>query len=137
MSELVARFDLPVEVEAPATARHVATSLLHGWGFHDDEWIGRAQVVVSELVTNAVVHSGGSRLSLELRADHGRVTIAAIDQSAAAPRPREPDDTSGRGLWLVKEMSAAWGVDGHNGGKRVWAQVGAHTQAGGRHRRDR
>src|SRR2546421_591251 len=101
VSELTARFDLPVGVEAPAAARHAITSMLRGWGLVDENWLNGVQVVVSELVTNAVVHGGGC-LSLDLSAHEGVVTVGAADGTSVLPRRRESDDTGGRGLRLIE-----------------------------------
>ena len=130
MSELTARFDLPLGIEAPAAARRALASMLSGWGFHDEQWVYGARVVVTELVNNAVIHGGGC-LSLELTAHDGDVTIAAADGSAVVPRRREADRTGGRGLMLIEALSTDWGVHDHEGGKRVWVQLPPYPQRGG------
>jgi anti-sigma regulatory factor (Ser/Thr protein kinase) len=128
MSGLAAQFDLPAGVSAPGTARHAVASMLYGWGYRDDEWMRAMELVVSDLVTNAVVHAGGC-LSLELRADRDRVTVVAVDQSAVSSRLRGYDDSNGPGLWIVEDLAAGWGVDYHGGGKRVWVELAPHPHA--------
>jgi anti-sigma regulatory factor (Ser/Thr protein kinase) len=125
MSELAGSFDLPAGAEAPGAARHAVASMLYGWGFRDPGWVQQTELIVSELVTNAVVHAGGWLL-LELRAADDLVTVAAADGSTVAPRPRSGDDNGGHGLRIIEALSAAWGVDGYPSGKRVWVQLEPH-----------
>jgi anti-sigma regulatory factor (Ser/Thr protein kinase) len=125
MSGLAARFDLPTGVIAPGAARHAVASMLYGWGYRDDEWMQAMQLVVSDLVTTAVVHAGGC-LSLELHADRNRVTVAAVDRSAVTPRLRQGDDNNGPGVWIIEDLAAGWGVDYHGGGKRIWVELALH-----------
>ena len=125
MSELTARFDLPLSLDAPRLARHAVRSVLAAWGIHDDEWLTDAQTVISELVTNAVRHGGGS-LPLDLQAHDGHLTIGAADGSSVVPRRRDPADDGGRGLMIVEALTTRWGVHDHHGGKRVWARLPDH-----------
>jgi anti-sigma regulatory factor (Ser/Thr protein kinase) len=86
-------------------------------------------LVVSELVTNALLHSGdlgtGSacpiRFELDLR--DGTLTCRVVDSSPLPPRPEEAADTaeSGRGLILVDALAAAWDWEDLPDGKAVWA----------------
>jgi anti-sigma regulatory factor (Ser/Thr protein kinase) len=134
MSELTAHIDLPLGVQAPRSARTAVCAVLAGWGYRDGHWLENAAVVVSELVTNAVRHGGGC-LELDIESHDGRVIIAVADGSSVVPRRRDPDDAGGRGLALIEGMSAGWGVHDHEGGKRVWVELGAcpgkPTGAGG------
>lgn len=125
MSQLSARFDLPAGVHAPAAARTTVASVLHGWGFQDSDWLARAQLVVGELVNNAVRHGGGC-LSLDVQAHDGRVFVGAADGSSVVPRTRKPDDRGGRGLVLIEAFTSRWGVHDHEGGKRVWVELFPH-----------
>lgn len=125
MSELTGRFDLPLDVDAPAAARRGARAMLTGWGYHHRDWLDTAMVVISELVANAVRHGGGC-LSLDLHARDGQVTIGVADGSAVLPRRRDADDDGGRGLAVVEALADRWGVHDHHEGKRVWAQLPRH-----------
>ncbi|MFF4046724.1 SpoIIE family protein phosphatase [Streptomyces chartreusis] len=82
-------------------------------------------LVVSELVTNALVHTQGSvRLDLVLRGN--RVRISVSDSSARAPaKPVIVDweSTGGRGLLLVEAVSDASGTVPVAGGKQVWSEI--------------
>lgn len=86
-----------------------------------------ASLVVSELMTNAVVHArvppGREILTRFVRQDGG-VLIEVHDASAVWPERRVPDECGGYGLLLVEKLAARWGVAERNGiGKRVWAVV--------------
>ncbi|MFI5675427.1 SpoIIE family protein phosphatase [Streptomyces cellulosae] len=82
-------------------------------------------LVVSELVTNALVHTQGAvRVDLTLRAD--RVRVCVSDSSPRAPaKPVIVDweSTGGRGLLLVEAMSDSFGTTPVAGGKQVWSEV--------------
>lgn len=126
MSELSARFDLPLGPEAARAARHATRTVLHSWGYCHRAWLDHAEIVVSELVSNAVKHGGGC-LSLDLQAHEEHVTVAAADGSAVVPRRRdEPDSDGGRGVLIIEALSTRWGVHDHQGGKRVWIQLRPH-----------
>ena len=128
MSELHARLDMPLGMHAPAAARHALSSMLTGWGFHDETWLAGVAVVVSELVTNAVLHGGGcSEVTAQLHDDV--VTLSVIDGSPVLPRRRDADDTGGRGLAIIEAMTTARGVDDHHGGKRVWVRLPPSARA--------
>ncbi|MFG3282282.1 ATP-binding protein [Streptomyces sp. NPDC048111] len=86
-----------------------------------------AELLTSELVTNALVHT-----------EHGAVVTATVDEDglrvevrdfvAALPTPHAPSDgdgTHGRGLLLVEALADAWGVCEHGMGKVVWFELGA------------
>jgi anti-sigma regulatory factor (Ser/Thr protein kinase) len=124
VSELSARFDMPLSSEAPRTTRRVVSAVLAGWGFDDEDWLSDACVVVSELVTNAVRHGSGS-LEIGIQAHAERVVVSATDGSSVVPRRREPDGTGGRGLAVIEAFAAGWGVEDHQGGKRVWVELPA------------
>jgi anti-sigma regulatory factor (Ser/Thr protein kinase) len=122
MSELTAHLDVPLGPHAPSTARRAVTAVLAGWGFRDESWLDSAAIVVSELVTNAVRHGGGC-VELRVECHDHRVTLSVADGSSVVPRRRDPDDQGGRGLALIEAMSAGWGVQDHQGGKRVWVEL--------------
>ncbi len=112
-----------------AEARHrtLAWLLRHPVGQQAAE---TAVLIVSELVTNAVVHSGSDVISCALRLGSGLLRIEVTDQGGGRPAPavREPapDDVSGRGLLLVSTIAEAWGVTpAISGGWTVWATVRA------------
>jgi anti-sigma regulatory factor (Ser/Thr protein kinase) len=86
--------------------------------------IERAQLAVSELVANAVVHAH-SRVTLRVSVD-GRVRLEVSDTDPSAivmPRIVEPEHQGGRGLRLVADLSRSWGVQRGTRGKTVWCEV--------------
>jgi anti-sigma regulatory factor (Ser/Thr protein kinase) len=83
-----------------------------------------AQLVVSELVSNAVEHAGtASTIKLELSG--GRLKISVRDGSTTQPVARPLDMVSfrGRGLPLIDRVSEHWGIANHIDGKTVWAEL--------------
>ncbi|MEU5049625.1 ATP-binding protein [Streptomyces sp. NPDC021096] len=125
----------PAEV---GRARRWARSRLAGSGIGADEPLAETLVLlISELVTNAVVHTGCPAVLRMLfpgagatvgaaagpRIDTVRVEVADI--SARPPRRRcaEGDDTGGRGLELVDGLADRWGWHREGAGKRIWCEV--------------
>ena len=82
------------------------------------------QLVVSELVTNALLHAGTS-FTVMLRTGLGPAVVLQVrDGSEAGPTMGAMAflDTAGRGIGIVAALSQAWGFDEHEGGgKSVWA----------------
>ncbi len=85
-----------------------------------------AQLLATELVTNAIKHAGSPvELTVARRGD--RIRIEARDASTTRPVPPHAEaSTRHRGLLLVEDLSEAWGVDvqAHNG-KVVWCELAA------------
>lgn len=81
-------------------------------------------LVVSELVTNAVVHGDGD-ITLSLAVEGDAVEVEVADQDPALPTPVDApvDAAAGRGLLLVSRLAQDWGVRPHGSGKVVWAQL--------------
>lgn len=84
-------------------------------------------LVVSELTTNAIVHSGGSEITLLLDIHDGVLRIAVRDGTPGRPTIRTPDhdEESGRGLqlvrWIAGERDGAWGTS--DGGTTTWCDL--------------
>ncbi|MCP9943617.1 ATP-binding protein [Streptomyces somaliensis] len=120
-------FELPARAESVARARRLVMERLALW-----EVVGEvcdtAELVVSELFTNAVVHTGSGRVVCELR-DRGEcVRIAVHDEgwrvTGRRLRPAGREEF-GRGLLLVDAMCSAWGTHDarHGAGRVVWAEL--------------
>lgn len=114
---------------APACARVWTRQILWEWwlaGLSD-----RAELIVSELTTNAVLASrreGRPFIRLTLTLDQGELAILVRDFCSGTPQPgnAEADDENGRGLFLVQAMSGRSGwypADESTPGKVVWAVV--------------
>ncbi|MGW1071479.1 ATP-binding protein [Streptomyces sp. NPDC002537] len=94
-----------------------------------------AALVLSEILTNAVVHarvSRGREIQTCFRREADGVRIAVDDASDKQPTMRAPDVEGGRGLTLVACLSDDWGVSDRAGpGKSVWAVLKASYGEGG------
>ncbi|PWI16274.1 hypothetical protein DI272_20455 [Streptomyces sp. Act143] len=124
----------PAEV---GRARRWARSRLAGSGIGADEPLAETLILlVSELVTNAVVHTGRPavlRLSLPGAATEGAtVRLEVADSSSCAPVPRcaDGDATGGRGLALVDGLADRWGWSPEGAGKRIWCEIDRCAQGG-------
>lgn len=116
--------DVPATVHGPAAARQVVAAVLPMWDL--DYLCADAQLIVSELVTNAYQHAPGSNsFELELVGSSARLRIALADSSAVRPVIAELDETrpTGRGMRIVAALATEWGAEDHHGGKRVWVNL--------------
>ncbi|MDA0636142.1 ATP-binding protein [Nonomuraea sp. MCN248] len=113
---------LAEEMGSISVAREAARDALVAWGYR-----GRAEdvlLVVSELVTNALVHgAGGPTLRMTGGPRHVRIEVG--DRSEQAPEPRDPGPADGWGLHVIEALCASWGIDRHEDGKVVWCELGA------------
>ncbi|MFE2147788.1 ATP-binding protein [Streptomyces sp. NPDC059456] len=112
----------PAEV---GRARRWARSRLAGSGIGDDEPLAETLILlISELVTNAVVHTGCPAVLRMLFGEPG-VRVEVADTSARGPARRQAagDDTGGRGLELVDGLADRWGWQREGAGKRIWCEV--------------
>ncbi|MFE1838459.1 ATP-binding protein [Streptomyces sviceus] len=117
----------PAEV---GRARRWARSRLAGSGTGIDESLAETLILlVSELVTNAVVHTGRPavlRLSLPgAEVESATVRLEVADRSGRAPVPRcvDGDATGGRGLALVDGLADRWGWSPEGAGKSIWCEL--------------
>lgn len=122
-----ARRSFPAKLTSPRAARRFVGALLPD---ADEETSQLALVLTSELVTNAVVHAR-TRLDVrvELERDHMRVEVTDGDPRMPDPAAHTPDELGGRGLFLVQELSSAWGSDTCPGGKVVWFTLEADQRS--------
>ncbi|MCG5216110.1 ATP-binding protein [Streptosporangium soli] len=112
-------WDLPSHPQAVGKARQIVGEVLDAWSMSAlaDEVI----MVVSELVTNAVVHARAP-IVLTLYRCGGIVRGEVADDSPMWPilLPADPDGEHGRGLAIVDAYADRWGVEPAAGGKTVW-----------------
>lgn len=116
--------DLTLDRGAPRAARNLLELLLPEWGVRDV--VDAAVLVLSELVTHALVQSdeGGTvTVGAELHRDVVRLWV--LDRSPTVPTQRAPRLTAddARGLVVVGQLAARWGVENHDGGVRAYAEV--------------
>ncbi|WP_407706510.1 SpoIIE family protein phosphatase [Streptomyces scopuliridis] len=119
-AEHVVSWNVASEPAAVAGIRNLATRQLEQWGL--DELVMTTELIVSELVTNAVRYgSGPIRLRL-LR--QSRLIVEVADASSTSPRLRHArtTDEGGRGLFLVAQLAHRWGTRHTPDGKIIWAE---------------
>ncbi len=128
MCDATARAELllPLESTSPAVARRFGERSgcrAHGLAMLDD-----ALLLISELVTNSVLH-GGPPILLAVDCDGEGLHVRVRDGSPTPPVPRVARDgaESGRGMSLVDLLSSTWGVDPvadeQGSGKEVWFEL--------------
>ncbi|AZS87914.1 ATP-binding protein [Streptomyces griseoviridis] len=126
------RFELAAHPASPAQARRLARARLSGWAVCEDI-CDTAVLVISELVTNALVHTASSSIVCELLDGDDLVRIAVRDEGCAPGEPRpgqgRAEDEHGRGLLLIEAMCQAWGAHEHGPGLMVWAELPRQTDA--------
>lgn len=115
----------PASLSAREARRFVRSLLLEAGR---DEWVEAAELAVSEVVTNVVLHAHTPfDLTVRLSDDHVRVEV--LDRNPVLPRQRGYDDhsTTGRGMALVGAITDAHGVTPLKDGKVVWFCVGGRS----------
>ncbi|MES4889643.1 SpoIIE family protein phosphatase [Streptomyces sp. NPDC096012] len=124
--EHVATLDLPSDPAAVARARRFTTETLAAWGLEHLSF--GAELIVSELVTNAIRYGKGP---IQLRLiRHHRLTCEVFDAGSAAPHLRRARtfDEGGRGLLLVAQLAERWGTRPTREGKVIWAELTLPTE---------
>ncbi|WP_414496654.1 ATP-binding protein [Streptomyces sp. CRN 30] len=125
------RFELVAHPASVARARRLTRARLTGWALCEDT-CDTAALVVSELVTNAIVHAAGERVVCELHDTEERMRIAVRDEGCAPgtprPSPRRPEEEHGRGLLLVEAVCRAWGAHEAGAGLLVWVDLPRSTR---------
>ncbi|MEV5158516.1 SpoIIE family protein phosphatase [Streptomyces sp. NPDC053728] len=115
-----ASWDLPADPAVVSTARKRAAAQLVEWGLEDA--VFTTELVVSELVTNAIRY-GGDPIRLRLIRDTALI-CEVVDGSSTAPHLRRARiyDEGGRGLLLVASLTPRWGTRYSGTGKTIWAE---------------
>jgi PAS domain S-box-containing protein len=115
--------DLPALVSSPRRARRFVRDTLEPLGV-PERTIDQAELVATELVTNSVMHAR-SEVKVSVELVNGRVRLRVDDRSPVRPMVRNatPDAATGRGLFIVEQLSSRWGVDLNRDGKTVWVEL--------------
>ncbi|ARQ71384.1 ATP-binding protein [Streptomyces marincola] len=116
--------------QSTGRARTLLRASLAGAGA-DDEDVSDAELVLSDLVTNALratdAPDGRIGVRIVVSADEGTLLLEVSDTGTGLPEIRTPadQDTGGRGLLLVEAVAHAWGFESFADGmgKRVWAEL--------------
>ncbi|OXY92385.1 protein phosphatase [Streptomyces diastatochromogenes] len=121
----IATWDLAADPALVGEVRADALRKLADWGL--DETAFAAELILSELVTNAVRHGAGP---IRVRLLHAHNLICEVsDTSNTAPHLRRAasTDEGGRGLFLVAQLSQSWGTRYTTQGKVIWAECALET----------
>lgn len=114
---------LPGALASASEARAFVRDTLRGWNLLS--LVDDAQLVVTELVANAITHAG-TQCELRLSMNRTALRVEVVDYGGGTPDPMPPSLTRnhGRGLHLIDALTAAWGVEPASaGGKMVWAEL--------------
>ncbi|MFB9375788.1 SpoIIE family protein phosphatase [Kineococcus gynurae] len=118
------RLSLSDDVRSVARGRKHLRETLRRWELPDA--VDLAELVASELVTNALVHTATRAvLVLQYRTSSRTLLLGVEDSSTSHPRPRDADDDAlgGRGLGIVEVVAERWWVSPRGDGKTVWAEL--------------
>ncbi|HYI62880.1 MAG TPA: response regulator [Acidimicrobiales bacterium] len=113
---------LPAAAAAAGAARAFIRDTLDG---PDRALLAEVELLVSELVTNAVLHaSSAPRVDVVLAPQHVRVEVQDDDPDLPVLRAQtDPDTIGGRGILLIDRMASRWGAEARDDGKVVWFEL--------------
>lgn len=114
------------DAQSPRAARRFVSQVLTGWDDEEGDLTDTVTLLVSELVTNAVIHAGSEvEVTVRLMDTVARIEVTDASAQAVTPRDATTEEDSGRGLALVGTLAERWGVrPAPGGGKTVWFEVG-------------
>ncbi|MBV2357199.1 SpoIIE family protein phosphatase [Streptomyces sp. J2-1] len=123
----VATWDVPADPARVANVRKQVVERLEEWSL--EEMTFTAELVVSELVTNAIRY-GARPIRLRLIQDADTLIVEVSDTSHTAPHLRRAKtfDEGGRGLLLVAQLTQRWGSRHTPEGKTIWAELGPQDE---------
>jgi anti-sigma regulatory factor (Ser/Thr protein kinase) len=116
------RIRLPPTFWSARTARYEVAGALDEWGWRERS--EAAQLIVSELVTNAVEHAA-TAVEISMRVDESLLRLEVSDAGGGQPVRKEvkPGDPSGRGLNIVAFLAQEWGATVEPGCTTVWCTL--------------
>ncbi|MEV7420457.1 SpoIIE family protein phosphatase [Streptomyces sp. NPDC089919] len=117
----VAVWELPADPEAVGHARAAAARQIAEWGL--DELGFTTELIVSELVTNAVRYAASGPVQLRLIRDQTLICeVSDTGHTSPHLRRASSEDEGGRGLFLIAHMTQQWGTRYTSTGKTIWAE---------------
>ncbi|MEV5847791.1 ATP-binding protein [Streptomyces sp. NPDC051985] len=118
-------FTVAAAVDAVPSARRRVTALAQNLGARlSDEMLETVELLASEVIANAVLHSAAPCDVIVTRAgDRLRVEVTDTDPSLSSAVEAGPNDESGRGLLLVDALADAWGMRPEPAGKTAWFEI--------------
>ncbi|QZY30616.1 ATP-binding protein [Nocardioides coralli] len=127
-TEVEADEELPAEPTSAGRARRLVREVVAGRGQH--ELLEAAELAISEIVTNALVHAG-TAMRLRILAADRRLRFELEDGGSRLPHPRDfgPSASTGRGLRLVDQLVSRWGAHASPIGKVVWFEISEDPEA--------
>ena len=131
-STTLASTDLPAHALSARRARRFVLAALEALGVRAPAIEEVAELLTSEVVTNAVLHAGsGVRVLVEGIPGGVRISVTDTDPQIPALRPPADQAESGRGLHLVDTLADRWGVAPVPTGKSVWFELAVPEQSHG------
>jgi anti-sigma regulatory factor (Ser/Thr protein kinase) len=126
---LTARSSFPPELRSVTDARRFLRTTLDAWGADTWEWAGSQ--VITELATNAVIHTRAA-FDVEVNLSNDVLRLLVADSSPRLPvrRLHSAEATTGRGMTLIEALGQAWGVEERSVGKAVWCELAADDATG-------
>jgi len=118
------QIDLAADPRSVPVARRFVAGTLRSWGC--PHLVDKAALLVSEAVTNSVVHAS-SEVGVSIRRVGARVRIEIADEDPRLPvrRQSSPWSGSGRGILIVDSVADDWGIEANQEGKAVWFELDA------------
>jgi len=114
---------VPRALTSVAEARAWLGKTLAQWDVHGDT-AENAVLLVSEVVTNALVHNAGvDDVTVTAAWWHGHLRVTVSDPDLAIPVSDLADDEHGRGLLIVSTLATRWGETKTRAGKIVWFEL--------------
>lgn len=117
---------LPTPAAVTTARRHVRDTV-QAWAetSPDSDVVHTAEVVFSELATNAIRFSEHRPIPVAVRLSDAVLRMEVHDRGPALPAPTLPEDDSegGRGLFLVGVLADRFGMTSTDSGKTCWAEI--------------
>lgn len=123
ITQRMASITLAAEPASARAARRLVREACAEGGV-SGELTDTAQLLTSELVTNAMIH-GRSALTVQTSLSDGLLRVEVGDDNSRHPQLRPTDDSAldGRGLHIIDLLAASWGVTDQPFGKAVWFEL--------------